>query len=247
MTDTADTRDTAGARVDPRAGRHPTSTPDGYRLDDRYTKDAGRVVMSSIQALARLPVEQLRRDRAAGLRTAALLSGYPGSPLGGYDLEVAADEAAARRPAPGPPAPRSTRSSAPPPSWARSWPPRAPTRATTASSASGTARPRAWTAPPTPSGTACSPAPSQHGGVVALVGDDPAAKSSTMPSSSDAALVDLHMPILYPGTPAECLELGLHAVAISRACGLWAAMKIVTPGRRRRRHGRPARPRRRPA
>jgi indolepyruvate ferredoxin oxidoreductase len=70
---------------------------------------------------------------------------------------------------------------------------------------------------------------SSHGGAVVLVGDDPACKSSTMPSSSDASLVDFHMPILYPGTMAECIELGLHAVAMSRASGLWSAMKIVTP------------------
>ena len=68
-----------------------------------------------------------------------------------------------------------------------------------------------------------------QGGAVVLVGDDPACKSSTMPSSSDATLFDLHMPVLYPGTVAECLELGLHAVALSRATGLWSSMKIVTP------------------
>ncbi|MDX2378562.1 MAG: indolepyruvate ferredoxin oxidoreductase family protein [Acidimicrobiia bacterium] len=67
------------------------------------------------------------------------------------------------------------------------------------------------------------------GGAIVIVGDDPACKSSTMPSSSDATLVDLHMPILYPGTVAECLELGLHAVAMSRATGLWSSMKIVAP------------------
>ena len=70
---------------------------------------------------------------------------------------------------------------------------------------------------------------SAGGGALALVGDDPAAKSSTMPSSSDAALVDLHMPILYPATVTECLELGLHGIAMSRATGLWSALKIVTP------------------
>ena len=59
-----------------------------YRLEDRYTSDDGRVFMTSIQALARIAPEQLRRDRAAGRNTAALLSGYPGSPLGGFDLEV---------------------------------------------------------------------------------------------------------------------------------------------------------------
>ena len=70
---------------------------------------------------------------------------------------------------------------------------------------------------------------SPKGGALVLVGDDPACSSSTMPSSSDATLVDLHMPILYPGTTEECLELGLHAVAMSRASGLWSSMKIVTP------------------
>ena len=68
------------------------------------------------------------------------------------------------------------------------------------------------------------------GGSLAVVSDDPAAKSSTMPSSSDAALLDLHMPVLYPSTIAECLELGLHAVALSRATGLWSAMKRACAG-----------------
>ena len=61
-----------------------------YRLSDRYTADDGTVFMTGIQALARLPIEQLRADRLAGLRTAAFVSGYPGSPLGGYDQTVAA-------------------------------------------------------------------------------------------------------------------------------------------------------------
>src|SRR5437763_4349808 len=59
------------------------------KLDDRYTVDEGTVFMTGVQALVRLPIEQARRDRAAGLRTGTLISGYPGSPLGGYDLEVA--------------------------------------------------------------------------------------------------------------------------------------------------------------
>ncbi len=69
---------------------------------------------------------------------------------------------------------------------------------------------------------------SMHGGVVAVVGDDPAAKSSTLPSSSDATMVDLHMPILFPGDVQEALDLGRHAVALSRSCGLWAGLKLVT-------------------
>ena len=63
---------------------------EGYRLSDRYTAERGTVYMTGIQALARLPIEQLRADRAAGLCTAAFVSGYPGSPLGGYDKTIAA-------------------------------------------------------------------------------------------------------------------------------------------------------------
>ena len=54
-----------------------------YQLSDRYTKTDGTVFLTGIQALARIPIEALRRDRAAGRHTAAFLSGYPGSPLGG--------------------------------------------------------------------------------------------------------------------------------------------------------------------
>ena len=68
---------------------------------------------------------------------------------------------------------------------------------------------------------------SRHGGAVALVGDDPGAKSSTIPSSSAGVLQDLHMPLLYPGNPSEVLDLGRHAIALSRLSGLWTALKIV--------------------
>ncbi len=62
-----------------------------------------------------------------------------------------------------------------------------------------------------------------------LVGDDAAAKSSTLPSRSDPTLVALHLPVLYPGTVQEVLDLGMHAFAMSRLTGLWVAMKITTP------------------
>jgi len=54
-----------------------------YQLNDRYQVDEGTVFLTGIQALARLPLEQLRADRRAGLDTAAFVSGYQGSPLGG--------------------------------------------------------------------------------------------------------------------------------------------------------------------
>ena len=69
---------------------------------------------------------------------------------------------------------------------------------------------------------------SPTGGAVALVGDDPAAKSSTVPCSSELALADLGMPTFYPADPAEVLLHGLHAVELSRASGLWSAIKVVT-------------------
>ncbi|MEM7340102.1 MAG: indolepyruvate ferredoxin oxidoreductase family protein [Actinomycetota bacterium] len=199
-----------------------------YELRDRYHREAGRVVLTGIQALARLPIEQLRRDRAAGRSTAAFLSGYPGSPLGGYDAEVARairtapDLAIVHQPAVNEELGATavmgsqlatTRPDATVDGVVGIWYGKAP-----GLDRAGDALRHGVFAGASPTG-----------GAVVLVGDDPACKSSTMPSSSDATLVDLHMPILYPSTIGECLELGLHAVAMSRATGLWSAMKIVTP------------------
>ena len=204
------------------------TTPRRYELNDRYQRDEGTAFVTGVQALARIPIEQLRRDHAAGLNTAAFLSGYPGSPLGGFDQEVAR----ALKTVPDLPIVHQP----------------AVNEELGATSVMGSqlaqGRPDAtydgvvglWygKAPGLDrAGDALRhgvfAGSSSLGGAVVLVGDDPACKSSTMPSSSDASLVDFHMPILYPGTMSECLELGLHAVAMSRASGLWSAMKIVTP------------------
>ena len=67
-----------------------------------------------------------------------------------------------------------------------------------------------------------------HGGALALVGDDPSCKSSTLPSAGEATLASLFVPTFFPGTLQEVLDLGLHAIACSRASGLWSAMKVVT-------------------
>src|SRR5437762_3433006 len=61
----------------------------GVALEDKYARDEGSLFMTGVQALVWLPLEQARRDRTAGLRTGTLISGYPGSPLGGYDLALA--------------------------------------------------------------------------------------------------------------------------------------------------------------
>ena len=59
---------------------------DDYQLEDRYRADHGRTFLTGIQALARIPIQQLRVDRTNGLNTAAFVSGYQGSPLGGFDV-----------------------------------------------------------------------------------------------------------------------------------------------------------------
>lgn len=197
-----------------------------YALEDRYLSDEGRVFLTGIQALARLPLEQLRLDRRRGLRTAAFISGYPGSPLGGYDGAVAA----AAKLAPelpivcrpglneeyGASAVMGSQLAAAQPDCRYDgivglWYGKAPG----VDRASDAFRHAVY------AGT------SMRGGAVAIVGDDPAAKSSTVPSSSAGLLADMHVPLLYPGDPAEALELGRHAIALSRATGLWSALKIV--------------------
>ncbi len=68
----------------------------------------------------------------------------------------------------------------------------------------------------------------QLGGAVALIGDDPLCKSSTLPSSCELMAESLMLPLLAPATVDEIVVLGLHAVAMSRAAGLWTAIKIVS-------------------
>jgi len=197
-----------------------------YRLSDRYAADAGTVFMTGIQALARLPVEQLRVDRRAGLRTAAFAAGYPGSPLGGLDSALAS---AAREASDLPITLR--------PSVNEEY-------AATAVMGSQLASTRPDARYDGVLGLFYGKAPGvdrasdalRHavfagadplGGAVVLAGDDPAAKSSTLPSTSAGVLASLHIPVLYPGDPSEALELGRHAIALSRATGLWVSMKIV--------------------
>jgi indolepyruvate ferredoxin oxidoreductase len=62
---------------------------------------------------------------------------------------------------------------------------------------------------------------------VLVVGDDPATKSSSLPSSSDLALIDLAVPTLFPGNVQEVLDFGLYAIALSRLSGLWTGLKMV--------------------
>ena len=199
---------------------------DTYRLSSRYTDDAGTVFMTGLQALARLPVEQLRADRLTGLQTAAFISGYPGSPVGGYDGELT--KAIAQAPdLPIVLAPAINEE-----------------QAATAVMGSQLASLRPDSRYDGVLGIFYGKGPGvdragdalrhgvfagsdPRGGAVVIAGDDPQAKSSTIPSSSAGTLAGMHIPVLYPGTPREALDLGRHAVYLSRATGLWTSLKIV--------------------
>ncbi|HXH10687.1 MAG TPA: indolepyruvate ferredoxin oxidoreductase family protein [Alphaproteobacteria bacterium] len=198
-----------------------------FSLLDKYLKEEGQIYLSGIQALVRLPMEQHRADRRAGLKTATFISGYRGSPLGGLDLtleripdllkahhihfssgvneDLAATAIFGSQMVglfPG----------AKYDGVLGMWYGKSP----------GVDR----------SGDAFKHANlagiGKNGGVLALGGDDPPCKSSTIPNASDVAFYDANFPILYPGNVQEILDLGLHGFALSRYCGLWVAFKIVT-------------------
>jgi len=196
-------------------------------LDERYQRQDGTIYLTGIQALVRMLLDRARHDQARGLATACYVSGYEGSPLGGYDLELARHRALlgehgiVHQPGLNEELAATSVSGsqlagqvgdAKQDGVTGIWYGKAPglDRATDAlrhANMTGTA--------PT-------------GGAVALVGDDPAAKSSTLPCSSETALASLMMPTFYPADAAEALVHGQHAIELSRACGLWSAMKVVT-------------------
>ncbi|MGE0308688.1 MAG: indolepyruvate ferredoxin oxidoreductase family protein, partial [Acidimicrobiia bacterium] len=196
-------------------------------LDAKYTVDSGSVLCSGVQALVRVVFDQLRTDRARELRTAAFVSGYPGSPLGGFDRELTKQRALRDEldvhHVPGHNeelAASSVGASQLVPNFDSAkvdgvvgfWYGKAPglDRAGDAirhAQYIGTAR---------------------TGGVVAFLGDDPACKSSTLPSGSEPMVSALQMPMLEPSTVADVIDLGLHAVALSRASGLWSVLRVVS-------------------
>ncbi|MER6900269.1 2-oxoacid ferredoxin oxidoreductase, partial [Amycolatopsis sp. NPDC000740] len=60
-----------------------------FTLEDRYVREAGTVYLTGVQALVRVLLDRIRLDRENGADSAAFVSGYQGSPLGGFDLELA--------------------------------------------------------------------------------------------------------------------------------------------------------------
>ena len=198
-----------------------------YALEDRYELEDGRIFLTGIQALVRIAFDQHRADARRGLRTGTFVSGYQGSPLGGLDREFQRQRELCERndvfAVPGLNEELGATSA-----WGSQL-------ATTLPGARFDGVLSMWygKAPGIDRATdalrhANYSGVSRTGGALIVVGDDPNAKSSTIPSASEPLLESLHVPTFYPGTVQEVLDLGLHAWNCSRASGLWSALKIVT-------------------
>ncbi len=195
-------------------------------LDDKYSLTSGWVFISGTQALVRLPLMQKQRDRAKGLNTGGFISGYRGSPLGGYDAalwqaskHLAAHDIVFR--------PGLNEDSAATAVWGTQqlnflpgakfdgvfsiWYGKGP-------------------------GVDRSGDPLKHanyqgthaqGGVLVVCGDDHPGKSSSVAHQSEPALAAHGIPILYPATVQEYLDLGIYGFALSRFAGTLVGFKCV--------------------
>jgi len=196
-------------------------------LDQKYTQDTGHVFLTGIQALVRLPMAQIRRDRAAGLNTAGFISGYRGSPLGGYDQQLFAArkhlEQYNIKFQPG-----VNEDLAATAIWGSQQLGLSP-------GAKYDGAVGIWYGKG-PGVDRCgdvfrhgnAAGSAKHGGVLCLAGDDHGAKSSTVPHQSDHAFISALMPYLYPSSIHEMIEMGLLGIAMSRYSGCWVGMKVIT-------------------
>ena len=196
-------------------------------LDDKYTAEAGRVYITGTQALVRLPMVQMKRDRAAGLNTATFISGYRGSPLGNLDLQLAKAKKFIE-PLDITFQPGLNEDLAATAVWGSQqiglsdgvnrdgvlglWYGKGP-----GVDRSGDAFKHANAA-----------GSSRHGGVLAFAGDDHTCKSSSIPHQSDHAFISALMPVLYPSSIQEFIEMGLLGIAMSRYSGCWVGYKVIS-------------------
>lgn len=196
-------------------------------LNDKYELEKGRVFLTGIQALVRLPLMQKARDRAAGLNTAGFISGYRGSPLGGYDqalwkirphlkendihFEPGINEDLAATAV-----------------WGSQqlnmyqganydgvfglWYGKGP----------GVDRTGDVFRHANSNGT------SKYGGVLALAGDDHGIVSSTVAHQSEHGFMGWMMPVLHPSNVQEVLDYGLIGIEMSRYSGLWVGFKCIS-------------------
>lgn len=196
-------------------------------LDDKYTHfGEGRVYLNGIQALVRLPMLQRRRDRAAGHNTAGFISGYRGSPLGGYDMAlVAAEKFLAAHDVRF--APAINEDLAATAVWGTQQATLLPGPRVDGVFAmwygKGPGVDRSVDALKHANFAGTAPL----GGALALCGDDHGARSSTIAHQSDTALIHCGIPTLQPATVAELLSYGLLGFALSRFAGTWVGLKTL--------------------
>jgi indolepyruvate ferredoxin oxidoreductase len=195
-------------------------------LDDKYTLEEGRVFLTGIQALVRLPLMQRQMDVRAGLNTAACISGYRGSPLGGLDQQLwRAGKFLAKQQIEFQPGVNEDLAATV--VWGSQqvnmykdakydgvfgmWYGKGP-----GVDRSGDVFKHANYA-----GT------SKNGGVLVLAGDDHSCKSSTLPHQTEYAFIDAQIPVLNPSGVQDIIDYGLHGWAMSRFSGCWVAMKTI--------------------
>jgi indolepyruvate ferredoxin oxidoreductase len=197
-----------------------------YTLEHKYTRAEGRIYLSGVQALVRLPLMQRMRDRAAGLNTGGFISGYRGSPLGGFDLEL----------------------------WrAKKHLAEAGVQFTPglnedlgATMVWGTQQTNLFPGAKVdgvfsmwygkgPGVDRCgdvfkhgnAAGTSKFGGVLALAADDHACRSSTLPHGSEGEFMSAMMPVLNPAGVQDILDMGLLGWAMSRFTGRWVGFKTI--------------------
>ncbi|OOG48422.1 indolepyruvate ferredoxin oxidoreductase family protein [Polaromonas sp. A23] len=197
-------------------------------LDDKYSLDYGQAFMSGVQALVKLPMLQRQRDALQGKNTAGFVSGYRGSPLGGYDqaLWKASSYLKAQNIVFQPGVNEELAATAlwgtqqlgfSPPGTNKFdgvfgiWYGKGPgvDRCSDVFKHANMAGTTAW------------------GGVIAVAGDDHVAKSSTAAHQSDHIFKACGLPVFFPADVQEILDLGVHAFAMSRFSGVWAGMKTI--------------------
>ncbi|WP_034224497.1 indolepyruvate ferredoxin oxidoreductase family protein [Arenimonas donghaensis] len=197
-----------------------------YDLESKYTREEGRIYLSGVQALVRLPLMQQMRDRAAGVNTAGFISGYRGSPLGGFDLEL----------------------------WRARKHLQASGIEFTPGLNEDLGATMVWGSQQTnlfqgakydgvfsmwygkgPGVDRCgdvfkhgnAAGTSKLGGVLALAADDHACRSSTLPHGSEGEFESAMMPVLNPAGVQDILDMGLLGWAMSRYTGRWIGFKTI--------------------
>ena len=195
-------------------------------LDDKYGLDKGRIYLTGTQALVRLPMMQRQRDALAGLNTGCFISGYRGSPLGGFDQALwGARRFLERSHIHFQPAINEELGATA--VWGSQqinlFPGSKYDGVFALWYAKGPGVDRSGDA--LKHGNAAGSAP--HGGVLLLAGDDHTCKSSTLPHQSEYAFMDACIPVLNPAGVQELLDLGLYGWAMSRYSGCWIAFKTI--------------------